>query len=375
MLRANWTAAAVAALLSATLLCGVDPERDFSGKWVLDERASDARGIRPLPPASLSVSVTDASVDCASGADSWSYALDGSERAAHLGSETWNSAVKWEGAALLVNTLVSGPENYTIMDRWELSRNRALLVVSRQVIRQGAQTEGQFYYRREGQLAPEASTAEPAPAPLPRTQPAPPLARRPEPVPDAEFVIREGTHVLLELVNSLDTKHSKEGDAVYLRTAFPVYASNRQVIPRGASVLGTVTHAKPAGVVKGKGELYIRFDSLTLPNGVTRDFRSRLGNASGGKGDVDRDEGKITGASDNRGEARAAAQGAGMGAIIGGIAGGSAGHPITGLGVGAAAGAAAGILLKGRPEAVLPKGSNVEMILDRDLHYRFDELR
>jgi len=43
-------------------------------------------------------------------------------------------------------------------------------------------------------------------------------------------------------------------------------------IPRGSYVNGTVTTSKPAGALKGKGELFIRFDALILPNGVTREF-------------------------------------------------------------------------------------------------------
>jgi hypothetical protein len=374
MLRASLTAIAVAALLCATFLFGADPDRGFSGKWVLDAPAGDARAMRPTPPEAMSVTQTASALECASAVGQWSYALDGGDRKAHLGEENWTSAAKWEGAALLINTLVSGPENYTVMDRWELSRNPALLMVTRQVVRGGSMTEAQFYYRREGAPVSEMRAAE-----MPVTAAAAPgLVRRPEPAPNAEFVVPTGTHVLLELVNRLDTKHSKEGDRIYLRTAFPVYASNRLVIPQGASVLGTVTQAKKPGKTTGKGELYIRFDSLTLPNGVTRDFLSRLGSANGAQGDVDRDEGKITSPGNTANETGAAARGGGMGAAIGGLAGSAAGHPMAGLGIGGAAGAAAGLataLAKGRPDAVLPKGTNVEMILDRDLRYRFDELR
>lgn len=365
MLRVSPAAAVIAALLCATAAFAVDADRDFSGRWILDPPAGSANAIRPLPVAQMTVAQTDAAVECGAGEAHWSYALDGGDRVAHVGDESWSSVAKWEGAALLINTLVSGPESYTVMDRWELSRNRALLIVTRQVIRGTAQSEGQFYYRRESGAA--APVAQPSG-----------LVRRPETAPGQEFVVPSGTHVLLELVNRLDTRHSRDGDRVYLRTAFPVYASSRLVIPQGATVLGTVTEVKKPGKTSGKGELYIRFDSLTLPNGVTRDFRSRLGSASGAQGTVDRDEGKVTSPSNAGDEARGAAQGAGMGAAIGGIAGGAAGHPITGLGVGGAVGAAAGlatVLAKGRPDAVLPKGANVEMILDRDLRYRVDELR
>ena len=365
MLRVNSTAAAAAVFLCAAVLSGADPDRDFSGQWRRDPPSGEAFAMRPMPPESLAVAQTPEAVDCTSPLGHWSYPLDGGERKQRVAVETWNTAAKWEGAALLINTLVSGAESYTLMDRWELARNRALLIVTRQVVRGGSMTEAQFYYRRTGTAAPPAGSL-----------PANGLVRRPDPAPDAEFVVPAGTHVLLELANRLDTKHSREGDRVYLRTAFPVYESNRLVVPQGATVLGTVTKAKAPG--KTRGELYIRFDSLTLPNGVTRDFLSRLGSAAGAQGDVDREEGKITSPGNTGNATRGAMEGGGMGAAIGGIAGSAAGHPVTGLGVGGAVGAAAGlarVMSKGRPDAVLPQGTRLEMILDRDLRYRFDELR
>ena len=48
------------------------------------------------------------------------------------------------------------------------------------------------------------------------------------------------------------------------------------VIPAGSYVMGTITDTKRPGKVKGKGEFYLRFDSLMLPNGVTRDFSATL---------------------------------------------------------------------------------------------------
>ena len=81
------------------------------------------------------------------------------------------------------------------------------------------------------------------------------------PVSAAEIVVPEGTHIPLALRNAIDTKHSREGDRVYLETTYPVARDGRIVIPPGSFVNGTVTLSKPAGRVKGKGELYIRFDS------------------------------------------------------------------------------------------------------------------
>ena len=66
-----------------------------------------------------------------------------------------------------------------------------------------------------------------------------------------------------------------------------------------------------------------------------------------------------------------------MGASVGAIAGSAAGHPLGGVGIGAAAGAGvalATIFHGKRPEAVLPRGTIVEMVLDRDLTYSRNEL-
>src|SRR5215510_11259458 len=101
-------------------------------------------------------------------------------------------------------------------------------------------------------------------------EPTPP---KPEPDKPARFTVEPGTKVPLSLLNSVSTKHSAEGDRIYLETVFPILVQGRIVIPPGSYVAGTVTQVKKPGRVKGRGELYVRFDSLTLPNGVTRDFR------------------------------------------------------------------------------------------------------
>ena len=85
-----------------------------------------------------------------------------------------------------------------------------------------------------------------------------------------DYTVQTGTKVPLCLINSISTKHSAVGDRVYLETAFPVLAGGRIVVPVGSYVAGTVTQIKKPGRAKGRGELYIRFDSLTLPNGFYR---------------------------------------------------------------------------------------------------------
>ncbi len=190
-----------------------------------------------------------------------------------------------------------------------------------------------------------------------------------------KFQVDVGTKVPLSLINSVSTKSAVEGDRVYLESVFPILVDGRIVIPPGSYVAGTVTQVARAGKVKGRAELYVRFDSLTLPNGVTRDFRGRIGTLDGRAAEqLDRSEGKIKGEGNKGGDARTVGEAAAGGSTIGAIAGSAAGSAGMGAGIGAAAGATAGligVLLSRGPDAVLAKGSTIEMVLDRALI--FDE--
>jgi len=204
------------------------------------------------------------------------------------------------------------------------------------------------------------------------------LAQEASPAPPADFVVEPGTKIPLALINTISTKHSAPGDRVYLETAFPVLANGRIVIPVGSYVAGTVTQIKKPGRMKGRGELYVRFDSLTLPNGVTRDFRARLGGVDGQTtGELDKSEGKVRSEGNKAGDMRTVAEVAGAGASVGMIAGNAAGHTGMGAGIGAAAGAAAGligVLATRGPDAVLARGATVEMVLDRAVSFNENEL-
>src|SRR5216683_5945219 len=76
-----------------------------------------------------------------------------------------------------------------------------------------------------------------------------------------DYVVEPGAKIPLSLINSVSTKHSAEGDRVYLETTFPILVNGKIVIPPGSYVAGTVTQVKRPGRVKGRGELYLRFDS------------------------------------------------------------------------------------------------------------------
>ena len=360
-----------------------DSDRDFSGKWRLNADHSDMRALSGDIYPQLVID-EQANIHCtATTSDGktveWTYRLNGDESKYKLGDESRNSVVKWEGSALLINTLVDGPRSYTVMDRWTLSRDRTQLNIQRKVDRGQNEDVGYLIYRLDtpasAPAAPPTSTANAAAA---TTEPSAgtTLVRRPE-APEhtapARYTIEQGTHILLTLTNPISTKDSKDGDPIYLTTSIPIARDGDIVIPRGSYVRATVSKSKAAGHGANKGELYIRFDSLTLPNGVTRDFHARLTSADAGTGKVDPDEGKITGPGKNT-KPGEVGRDVGIGSMGGVLIGSAAGHPITGLGIGAAAGAAA-VLLGKNKDVVLPRGTSVEMVLDRDLYYAPTDLR
>ena len=47
--------------------------------------------------------------------------------------------------------------------------------------------------------------------------------------------IPKGAHLLLRMVNSVNTRTAQEGDYVYLRTASPIVADGRIALPEGNS--------------------------------------------------------------------------------------------------------------------------------------------
>jgi type IV secretion system protein VirB10 len=98
---------------------------------------------------------------------------------------------------------------------------------------------------------------------------------------------------------------------------------------------------------------------------------------AGSSGELDRAEGKVKSEGNKAGDARTVGEVAAAGASVGMIAGNAAGNLGMGAGIGAAAGAAAGmagVLLTRGPDAVLAKGSTIEMLLDRSLSFSESEL-
>jgi len=205
-----------------------------------------------------------------------------------------------------------------------------------------------------------------APPPQTTTQSA---ARTKAGTDSTRIVVPADTTIPLELKNALSSRTAYVGQAVYCETTYPVTVGNRIVIPVGSYVKGAITQVVRPGHVKGKAQLGLRFDSLTLPDGTTRSLRATLsGFAGNGKEGFKRDEGRIEGESSKGSDARTIAETGGEGAIIGAIAGRSG----EGAGIGGGAGALGGliwVLARRGKEVVLPARTTLELQLTAPLEF------
>jgi hypothetical protein len=167
------------------------------------------------------------------------------------------------------------------------------------------------------------------------------------------LVVPAGTTITVSLGSALGSKLSQSGETFTGTVAKDVVAENTVVIPKGSTIAGTVTDAKPLGKFKGAAELQIRLDSVNV-SGSDMPVQAAVQTFSAkGKG---KRSAVMTGG------------GAALGGLIGGLAGGGKGAAI-GLAAGAGAGAG-GAVLTGNKDVVLPAESAVSFQLTQPLEFR-----
>lgn len=91
------------------------------------------------------------------------------------------------------------------------------------------------------------------------------------------------TLIPLELENLINSKTAYAGEAIYCRTIYPVAVNDRILIPADSYVKGEVTDVLRPGRLKGKAQLSLRFDSITLPSGLTRPLKARVFSIAGAR--------------------------------------------------------------------------------------------
>jgi hypothetical protein len=120
------------------------------------------------------------------------------------------------------------------------------------------------------------------------------LAQEPQqPVPDAsklaatvaapeKIIVKEGTDVDLKFAQDLSSKTANDDDPVSLVLDEDIKVGDVVVVKAGAKAVGTITHAKKAGMMGKAGELNMRLDYLITDGGRLR-LRGTKGKEGEGK--------------------------------------------------------------------------------------------
>jgi hypothetical protein len=135
-----------------------------------------------------------------------------------------------------------------------------------------------------GSVAAAQGIPSPTQATPPAAQSSPAAAPPAQPAePSAKLVLREGTDVKLKFAQDLSSKTAVDDDPVNLVLDEDLKVGDVTVIKAGTKALGTITHAKKAGMMGKGGELNMRLEYL-----VAADSRMRLRGTKGKEG-----EGKV----------------------------------------------------------------------------------
>jgi hypothetical protein len=179
--------------------------------------------------------------------------------------------------------------------------------------------------------------------------------------------IPKGSHVLLRLVNTITTRTAREGDYIYFRTASPIVAGGTILVPSESYVQGVVTRSVRSGRVKGRAELAIRIDNLTLPSGQVVKMNPTL--ASVDANDTDQkviSENEVRQGTDHGRDAATIAATGGAGAALGGLTDRGWRGAGIGAGVGSGVGLATVLLTRGR-EVELRQGNTIDVVFERSV--------
>jgi len=174
-----------------------------------------------------------------------------------------------------------------------------------------------------------------------------------------------GTHFLVRLNEELSTGKHKVNKKFEARTLEPLETSHGSILPAGAKIRGHISRIEPAGLT-GRARIWLTFDEIDTHHGrlplvaevssVPGDFGVNPGESK--EGEIEARTSKGTR------DLQAAAAGAAIGASAGAAHGGK------GAAMGAAAGGIAGYVASSGfgQELDLPKGTKLDLVLDRPLY-------
>lgn len=162
--------------------------------------------------------------------------------------------------------------------------------------------------------------------------------------PNGPMVLPRDTIMRIELLNNLSTDASQRGDRFQARVIDP---NNFQ----GATLDGHLEQVQHPGKAKGKAELQLAFDKITMPSGRSSKIVAQVievipMGSSDGVGKVD-PEGGVNGSGSTTNTVKKIGIPSGIGAAIGAIFGGGMGA-VVGASIGAGVGTAGVLTQKGK---------------------------
>ncbi|OFV92728.1 MAG: hypothetical protein A3F68_06495 [Acidobacteria bacterium RIFCSPLOWO2_12_FULL_54_10] len=179
-----------------------------------------------------------------------------------------------------------------------------------------------------------------------------------------------GTPLHVQLETTLSTKTSKPGEAFRARIVYAVFADEREAIPVGSMVEGTIVNLKAPGRTSGEPQIQLRPDSIVFPDGSRAQLTASVTETSGGgdKVEVDSEEGTISSSGKDGVSKGKLATNAATAATLGAIYTGSAEGALIGAG---AVGAITlfHYLFKRGKDLEIPAGSELVMELNREFTY------
>jgi len=180
---------------------------------------------------------------------------------------------------------------------------------------------------------------------------------------DDVITLPAGSELHVQLITTLSSKTNETGDLWTGKVVEPIFGKGGEIVPEGSTVDGHIAYVKGPGRVKGKGEMRLIADSISIPDSSKYNIVASLQDAQGAK--VKDEEGTVQGpGKDTKGTAVETGVGAAAGAGVGAIAHGGTGA-LYGMGIGAMAGLAHGLLKKGK-NIVLPQGTEMTFVISRD---------
>jgi hypothetical protein len=182
----------------------------------------------------------------------------------------------------------------------------------------------------------------------------------------AADLVQNGTHFLVRLDQEMNTGKDKVNKKFEVKTIEPLETSSGYVLPVGARILGHISRIEPGGLT-GHARLWLTFDDIDTSRGIlpiVAEVSSVPGEYSVRPGESK--EGEIEARTSKGTQVlEATAGGAAMGSAAGVVA-----HNGKAAAIGAAAGGVAGFLASSGigQEIDLPKGTKLELVLDRPLY-------